>query len=952
MFVNSPHLPLLTKPESLTTCSKLYSPVLGPSIRRAIARYDVDVILDGEVVSWDNERQETIPFGINRTVAIQRRLWLKRHCLLDERDLNLHEGEEDVNVMRASADKPTKPTDEPEAGADCWLKFVVFDILYVGGPDAARLISEATALDGDIPTGSILNLDGFERKKILYRLIEQQANEVEIVPSLVIRSNGRSEKAATYFSPSNPPMEAGYPYSMIDSIECALRGDIPNQDEIDAKSRGSKSDLEISNRRVAAMNQFYVDIVENQALEGLVFKDLAAPYILGPESRSLRYWNKLKPDYNSSGEASDIDVVVLGAYYGTGMKYSGVLNQFLLGCVDPSNPGTFMTLCRISGGGTARKKLESLLKKTGYQAGTDEKDLDPGKWFKEQEHGKSLPDFISKRSFQQGCDGRGWKFQKKQYPDFWIHPDDSVVLTVNAGEITISDDFSAGVTLRFPRIDKVRLEDADGGVKAADECETVDTLHQLYRQIAQRKEGSGAVDFQFGSPSRSNSKVMNTRFLTVEEQTKRKKSKWRQKAAPDGQPSQMPTVDKKESAALDGLIFWVLDGRYSLDEGTLDALQAKEEGWLEEARKVKERRDVQEFILKHGGTCKFGFSTDLDFMVGGRVDDPRVKTLKSSLDRASKADKLTSSKKDIETKKLLELGGFLKWTSVISMVHRWINEVGSVKVEEGVEEIPGTAQKLRTQLLRPCRHDYLVLGESVQFDDGGEVFGIPIEKDITMLDFRRGLEEVQRRKRLETQDHSASSKRARFQGQLMKGCDGKSVLDPWQYAAVQSLEPAERWVLAGDFEKLWVYGSQDTADSPPTVLYPDIFDNNYGLEKKQDALQEALSGTPSTRWDDVPLSAQMGTLSSSLPLARAMGGQVTPHLHDGVTHIICHLHGRDKVSWKPHSFRSDPFKYQDRALSLHRRLLDLHPESTDESVIVEFISPNWIRKKFNGSDAS
>ena len=162
MFVNSPHLPLLTEPESLTTCSKLYSPVLGPSIRRAIARYDVDVILDGEVVSWDNERQETIPFGINRTVAIQRRLWLKRHCLLDERDLNLHEGEEDVNVMRASADKPTKPTDEPEAGADCWLKFIVFDILYVGGPDAARLISEATALDGDIPTGSILNLDGFE----------------------------------------------------------------------------------------------------------------------------------------------------------------------------------------------------------------------------------------------------------------------------------------------------------------------------------------------------------------------------------------------------------------------------------------------------------------------------------------------------------------------------------------------------------------------------------------------------------------------------------------------------------------------------------------------------------------------------------------------------------------------------------------------------------------------
>jgi hypothetical protein len=909
--------------------------------------------LDGEVISWDNARQENIPFGINRNVAIQRRMWLERNGLLDKCDVNLHEGVDDINVMQIRAEKTNRiPADESEAGADCWLKFIVFDILYVGGPDAAKLISEqAPALNGDVPTGSILNLDGFERKKILYRLIDQQPNEVEFVPSLVIRSNGRSENAAKYFSPSKPPMEAGYPYSMIDSIECALRGDIPNQEEVDAHSRESKSNTEISNRRVAAMNQFYVDIVENQGLEGLVFKDLAAPYFLGPESRGLRYWNKLKPDYNSGGDASDIDAVVLGAFYGTGMKYSGVLNHFLLGCVDQDNPGTFMTLCKISGGGTARKKLDSLLEHTKYKAGEEGTDLDSGKWFKEQEHGKSLPDFISKHSYQQGCEGTGWKFQKKQYPDFWIHPEDSVVLTVNAGEITISDDFSAGVTLRFPRIDKVRIETADGDVKSADECETVASLHLLYRQIAERKEGSGAVDFEIGSPSRSNNQVINTRFLTVEEQTKRKKSKGRQKATSADQPSQMPTVEKKESAALYGLIFWVLDGRYSLDEGSLGAEQAKNEGWLEEARKVKERRDVQEFILKHGGTCKFGFSTDLDFMVGGRIDDPRVKTLKSSLDRASKVGKLTSSKKDFETKKLLDLGGFLKWTSVMSMVRRWINEVGSLKLEEGAEEIPGTAPRSRMQLLRPSRYDYLVLGDSAQFDDG--IFGIPLEKDITMLDFRRGLEEVQRSKRSETRDQAVSSKRAKFQGQQTKECDGKGGLVPWQYAAVQSLVASERWVLAGDFEKLWVYRSQDTADFPPTVLYPDIFEDDYGLCKNQVTLQEVLSGTPSTRWDNLSTAAQMGTLASSLPLARALGAQVTPHLHDGVTHILCHLRDRDKVSWKPRSFRPDPFQYPERALSLHRRLLDLHPESTDEeSVIVEFVSPNWIRKQCDGSDAS
>jgi hypothetical protein len=324
-----------------------------------------------------------------------------------------------------------------------------------------------------------------------------------------------------------------------------------------------------------------------------------------------------------------------------------------------------------------------------------------------------------------------------------------------------------------------------------------------------------------------------------------------------------------------------------------------------------------------------------------------VKTLKSSLDRASKAGKLTSSQKDLETKKLLELGGFLKWTSVMSMVNRWINEVGSIKVEEGAEEMPATAPTSRMKLLRPSRYDYLVLGESAQFNDG--VFGIPLEKDITVLDFRRGLEEVQRSKRPETRDQAVSSKRAKFQGQLTNECDEKGGLVPWQYAAVRSLVASERWVLAGGFEKLWVYRSQDTTDCPPTVLYPDIFGDDYGLCKNQDALKEVLSGTQSTRWDDLSTVAQMGTLASSLPLARALGAQVTPHLHDGVTHVLCHLCDCDKVSWKRHSFRSDPFKYPERALSLHRRLLDLHPESTDEeSVIVEFVSPKWIQKQFNG----
>eukprot|EP00980_Cylindrotheca_fusiformis_P025864 scaffold14741_cov135-Cylindrotheca_fusiformis.AAC.14 len=53
--------------------SELYSPLLGPPLRRALSKYTVDVVLDGEVMAWDNRREELVPFGYNRTVANFRR---------------------------------------------------------------------------------------------------------------------------------------------------------------------------------------------------------------------------------------------------------------------------------------------------------------------------------------------------------------------------------------------------------------------------------------------------------------------------------------------------------------------------------------------------------------------------------------------------------------------------------------------------------------------------------------------------------------------------------------------------------------------------------------------------------------------------------------------------------------------------------------------------------------
>lgn len=73
-----------------------------------------------------------------------------------------------------------------------------------------------------------------------------------------------------------------------------------------------------------------------------------------------------------------------------------------------------------------------------------------------------------------------------------------------------------------------------------------------------------------------------------------------------------------------------------------------------------------------------------------------------------------------------------------------------------------------------------------------------------------------------------------------------------------------------------------------------------------------------------------------------MGAQVTPHLDDGVTHVLSLL--RDHVTWDPNDFQPELFVDQDRARKLRRRLLGLHEKA--KPFTVEFVSPNWIRAQF------
>ncbi|MGH0136681.1 UNVERIFIED_CONTAM: hypothetical protein FKN15_075960 [Acipenser sinensis] len=84
--------------------------------------------------------------------------------------------------------------------------------------------------------------------------------------------------------------------------------------------------------------------VIREGLEGLVLKDVKGLYEPGK-----RHWLKVKKDYLNEGAMADTaDLVVLGAFYGTGSK-GGMMSVFLMGCYDPASQ-MWCTVTKCAGG--------------------------------------------------------------------------------------------------------------------------------------------------------------------------------------------------------------------------------------------------------------------------------------------------------------------------------------------------------------------------------------------------------------------------------------------------------------------------------------------------------------------------------------------------------------------------------------------------------------------------
>jgi DNA ligase-4 len=173
-----------------------------------------------------------------------------------------------------------------------------------------------------------------------------------------------------------------------------------------------------------------------------MLKDPDSLYV--PKERSVN-WLKLKGDY-VDGLTDTLDLVILGGYFGNlsyrvgqGGHWSDKVTTFLLGIIEKidsenQHNSHAIPFCKV-GTGYSGDDLQQLRNK-----------LKP---FLVQNDGNKKPSFLV----------GNWKPKIDDRPDCYISSlPNSVILEVKGAELMASDTFGAPVTLRFPRVVKIRYD--------------------------------------------------------------------------------------------------------------------------------------------------------------------------------------------------------------------------------------------------------------------------------------------------------------------------------------------------------------------------------------------------------------------------------------------------------------------------------------------------------------
>ncbi len=275
-------------------------------------------------------------------------------------------------------------------------------------------------------------------------------------------------------------------------------------------------------------------------------------------------------------------------------------------------------------------------------------------------------------------------------------------------------------------------------------------------------------------------------FATAEQasnNSKQKRKPSRRAAAPSVKAPLLNQSLPAKSDIFKGKKFTVLDGKYCLapDEESLDGLEAKEEGWFDEAKLIRSQQDVVNFIMLHGGECQLAANEDTDFIIGGRLADPRVQNLRKSIDGVTVEMLSDGTKKGRHLRKIHDIGGVVKWTFLVSIAHRIQSESNDTSIK-----VP----------IVPRRNDFLVMSKFAEENllREEDIYGLHLYLDTTMVDFKRAMMEVKKQKRREQygedfQGDSRLRKRAKTKAQQVEGMKGKS---SWQIEMNELFDESEK----------------------------------------------------------------------------------------------------------------------------------------------------------------
>lgn len=182
-------------------------------------------------------------------------------------------------------------------------------------------------------------------------------------------------------------------------------------------------------------------------------------------------------------------------------------------------------------------------------------------------------------------------------------------------------------------------------------------LHTIFIEQEENRQ----EEVSFGSQQQQTSRFLTAKQLLL--RSKQKAAIKTRKQTNEVKQFHIPEAGAPQSSVLDG--FSLFPARQLLD--AFAAAQAEANCWATEAKLVKSQKDVIRFIQSHGGTCQLTVHKGTDFLLGGKATDAMVSNLRILIE---KTDKNGTAKKDADARRLLELGGILKWTFVYSIGKR------------------------------------------------------------------------------------------------------------------------------------------------------------------------------------------------------------------------------------------------------------------------------------------